>query len=164
QLAARSASLDASVYRGSIIVTSFRWRPRLVPMSSCLRTPGELPGPQEVLHRGHHQRVIVRADHLLERCDQIIEGGAEARRRHCAQPAHCPCRYLITFHHGSNGVSSSHAAATLYAPPAPRLGLVPRAGGWYALTHPRASACPSGCGVTTSITVQSAPRDGVRSV
>jgi len=49
---------------------------RLAQALAFLPEPGEPSGPQEVYHSGHYERVVVRAQPILYRGYQVIQGGA----------------------------------------------------------------------------------------
>src|SRR5439155_1598945 len=81
----------------------------LTQTPTCFPEPGEPPGLEEVPHGGHHQRVPLGAHHVLERGEQLIQGGREARRPYCHEFVRCHCRPLIRLHHMGHTVSSCRA-------------------------------------------------------
>src|SRR5947209_2032606 len=75
-------------------------------MPVCLPAPGEPPGLEEVLHGGHHQRVLLGAHHLVERGEQLIQGRCKAWRPRYHEFVRCHCRPLTRLHHMDHTVSS----------------------------------------------------------
>jgi hypothetical protein len=100
---------------GAPLPWSPRRRPRQAQRPVGRPAPSESSGSQEVHYSGDHQRVVCIFD-LLERGDEVIQRGGEARRCRFPLPARshrCP---LATCHHGSHALSSSGALGTRSAP------------------------------------------------
>jgi hypothetical protein len=76
----------------------------------------KLTRAQEVLHGGHHQRVVLRAHDVLNGGDQVNQGEGEARWPRPPRPASTYCYPRSTVHYGRHVVFSCGASAPLYTP------------------------------------------------